>query len=1014
MRATISLVFLMLSATLVVSQPFIPAANNVSANWQKAGLAVIGGIPPRNTQCGATVTPSGITPPATGDDASKINAAIAACAAGQVVLLGAGTFQLDVSENIVIDKSITLRGTGTCNVTSLGANPETTGGPFCPTMVQYRNGTWPVQNGPSCGSTTGTPPNGTAPATLGSCPNEFCALICMQPSSAALTNFGWGGCLLNGGDPTQSNCGTLLAVDAAQGTTTVQVASTANFSVGMWVMIDERPQWVTAANPTGHGNASVKASSDWLSTSPSPATARLARPDGGCDSNYGLCSNAAGTDRFNHEIHLVSAIGAGPCPGTNCTLTFDSPLTLAFRQSNDPSTGATFDARVYWPQASGVNTPFLQQAGVENLTVSRAVNGPISMMFCAYCWIKNVEAAYWVHGIDISFSVRSQLTGSYIHDCADCANDGAEYPIGINAADTEILVDNNIVLFGGKGMVGRAASASVVAYNYVDWQRYQPGVAPDGFIDMGLNGSHEIGTHHFLFEGNRSSNCDNDNTHGNNFYHVYFRNHCAGLRTNAAAGGPGPLRAFGPMSFNYWLAYVANVGGLAGVSTTANGWVYFRCANGVCGNGSETIPGNTIYMAGWSNPDWKYADANLDGTNGAPFFFRNGNFDYVTNGIPSTENPTPGYSGAFPNSMYLSSPPSYFNGTSCTYPWPWVTPTSSPYIQTNRCGGSGLPALARWNAGTPFVQPESVTATHDFNGDGKSDIPWRDSSGNVSIWEMNGTQILNPTATFVANVSYPQWTIIGTGDFNGDGYADILWRDTSNDLAIWLMNGTQNLNPTSTFVATVPGWSVVGTGDFNGDGSTDILWTDGKGNYAIWEMNGTQVLNPTATYVAFVSTNWSVIGTGDFNGDGKSDILWKDGNGDYAIWEMNGTQILNPSATFVATVPAPWSVIRVGDFNGNGTSDLLWTDGNGNYAIWEMSGTQVLNPTATFVAFVSINWSVVGTGDYNGDGKSDILWTNGSSSYAIWEMNGTTVLNPSATFVANAPTNSSVQLPLGE
>jgi hypothetical protein len=686
----------------------------------------IGGIPTRTTIC-QTVSPTGIIPPTASDDANTINNAINNCPAGEVVQLAAGTFQLDTSENIILDKGITLRGTGNCTQTSLGANPETTGGPFCATVVQYYNGTWPVPNGPECGSTTSTPPGGTAPTKLGSCPETFCALICVQPSNAALVNFGWGGCELNGGDPTESNCGTPLAVDGAQGSTTIQVTSLANFSVGQWVMIDERPEYISTANPTGHGNANIQASSDFLSTSPSPVTFRLARPDGGCDSNYGLCSNAAGTDRFNHDIHLIASLGAGPCPGTNCTITFDSPLTMPFRVSNDPVTRQSFDARVYWPQANGVNTPFLQEAGIENLTVSRAVEGPISFFFCAYCWAKNVETAYWIGGLNIDFSARVQVTGSFIHDCADCANDGAEYPIGVNAADTEVLVDNNITLFGGKGMVGRAAGANVIAYNYEDWQRYQPDTTSDGFPDMGVNGSHEIGTHHFLFEGNRGSNCDNDNTHGNAFYHTYFRNHCAGLRTNfidalncnklvsdaqgiqwnncVQTNGNGPLRAFGPMSFNYWMAYVANVGGLAGVSTTANGWQYFACANGVCGNGSET--NQSIYMAGWSNPDWKFEDMNLDGENGAPFFFRNGNFDYVTNGIPSsTDNPS-GFSQDFPPSMYLTSAPSYFGtgSTGCTYPWPWVTPTASSPLQNNSCGNSGLPALARWQAGTPFRQP---------------------------------------------------------------------------------------------------------------------------------------------------------------------------------------------------------------------------------------------------------------------------------------------------------------------
>src|SRR5208282_1329720 len=134
-----------------------------------------------------------------------------------------------------------------------------------------------------------------------------------------------------------------------------------------------------------------------------------------------------------------------------------------------------------------------------------------------------------------------------------------------------------------------------------------------------------------------------------------------------------------------------------------------------------------------------------------------------------------------------------------------------------------------------------------------------------------------PTATYVATVS-TAWSIVGIDDFNGDGLGDILWRDTSGDVAIWEMNGTSILNPTTSYDGTVSPstWTIVGTGDFNGDGKSDILWRDTSGDVAIWEMNGTTILNPTATYVATVPTTWSIVGTGDFNGDGKADILWRD------------------------------------------------------------------------------------------------------------------------------------------
>ena len=71
--------------------------------------------------------------------------------------------------------------------------------------------------------------------------------------------------------------------------------------------------------------------------------------------------------------------------------------------------------------------------------------------------------------------------------------------------------------------------------------------------------------------------------------------------------------------------------------------------------------------------------------------------------------------------------------------------------------------------------------------------------------------------------------IKGTGDFNFDGKADILWQNDDGTPGIWLMNGLTVLAAAPVGINPGPAWQVKGSGDFNSDGKADILWqnTDG-------------------------------------------------------------------------------------------------------------------------------------------------------------------------------------------
>ena len=289
----------------------------------------------------------------------------------------------------------------------------------------------------------------------------------------------------------------------------------------------------------------------------------------------------------------------------------------------------------------------------------------------------------------------------------------------------------------------------------------------------------------------------------------------------------------------------------------------------------------------------------------------------------------------------------------------------------------------------------AAISTHDYNGDGYSDIAWRDTSGNTAVWLMNGARVLS-SGGFSAVPTV--WSIVGQRDFDGDGRADIVWQDTSGNVAMWLMKGTQV--SLSAGLGNVPTtWSIVGTGDFNGDGKGDILWRDTSGNVAVWLMNGAQLSQSAG--LGSAPTVWSIVETGDFNGDGKSDVLWHDISGNVAIWFMNGTQA---SSVGVGNVSTAWSIVGTGDFDGDGKSDILWRDTSGNVAVWLMNGAQLLQSAG--LGSAPTVWSIVETGDFNGDGKSDVLWHDTSGNVAIWFMNGT---QASSVGVGNVSTAWSIQ-----
>ncbi|UHQ19565.1 FG-GAP-like repeat-containing protein [Lysobacter sp. KIS68-7] len=259
----------------------------------------------------------------------------------------------------------------------------------------------------------------------------------------------------------------------------------------------------------------------------------------------------------------------------------------------------------------------------------------------------------------------------------------------------------------------------------------------------------------------------------------------------------------------------------------------------------------------------------------------------------------------------------------------------------------------------------AFATTHDFDGDGRDDVFWRNTrTGANALWP-SGNSAAQAAMPGVAN---GRWTVAGVGDFDGDGHADLLWRNRANGAnTIWRSGNPTTQQPVAT-VADLD-WRVAGVGDFNGDGHSDVLWHNARtGRSVYWRSASSGAQHAVAT----VSPAMELAGIGDFDGNGADDLVWRNRD--------TGANVLWPSgewayAEALKTVPidgASWQVVGVGDFDGDGHADLLWRNAYGVDLVWR-SGRST---TWTRLAEASTDWQVAAVGDFDGDGRSDLFWRN--------------------------------------
>ncbi|MBG84570.1 MAG: hypothetical protein CMJ40_08495 [Phycisphaerae bacterium] len=291
------------------------------------------------------------------------------------------------------------------------------------------------------------------------------------------------------------------------------------------------------------------------------------------------------------------------------------------------------------------------------------------------------------------------------------------------------------------------------------------------------------------------------------------------------------------------------------------------------------------------------------------------------------------------------------NGTGVVPTSEWAYTMSAPH------SGTIIDGSVR-NGGQSYVAaPAVTTAAGDTGVNGK--LAATLGSVGLRTVTVDGADLAFDAVT-------PMFDCFSNGDFNGDGYSDLVWDSVEYGCYIWNMGSSGEVISFGELPKPGGAWELVGLGGFDSDitGCGMFWYNTETGQTAAWWVNTTGAASTWIVGSAELDTvvdaaDWSARCTNNGTLNSGNSVYWHNSaSGEIAYWPVtinaNGSTPSLGSGYGMITLSGSdillpgsdgWKLVASANMAGRPTADdniqrdLVWCGDNGQTAIWLMDST---------------------------------------------------------------------------